>query len=520
MRKITRALVSVSDKTGLVEFCTVLNKHGVEILSTGGTAKLLRGAGLPVKDVSQHTGFPEMLDGRVKTLHPKIAGGILYMRTNPEHVAQAQQNGIAPIDMVVCNLYPFEKTVNKPDVSLAEAIENIDIGGPTMVRAAAKNSADVAVIVSPDQYSRIARELDENDCSLSPQTRFELSLVAFRHTAHYDAAISQYMSAVAVEALPPLLWLEYDESESLREGINPTRPAALYFGPYGVAGGTADSSFISGYEPSAADTINLDCAIRAAISVGGNCATIVRNAVLVDAVAASTAAGSLSDLAHSKGACSGVYIGLSCLLDKECAQIISKCFTAVEGIVAPCFDSEALELICSNKSWGMHARILQYSSPDEQLKRALRFRPVEGGLIAETPEVEGPLVEQFSVASNIEPAPQDWVDAAFAWALLPSYKSASVVLVKDRKLVGYSCMEPDIASAVTAAIWRAGKSARGAFAALCEDPSEPVLTAKLYSAGIRGVIMPGGSRIEEAMANVANHHKTVMFTTGRRIVNL
>ncbi|MFA4987332.1 MAG: bifunctional phosphoribosylaminoimidazolecarboxamide formyltransferase/IMP cyclohydrolase, partial [Candidatus Brocadiia bacterium] len=344
MERIARALVSVSDKTGVVDFCRSLTQMGVEILSTGGTAKTLREAGVPVRDVSEHTGFPEMLDGRVKTLHPKIHGGILYIRANSEHRASVEANAIKPIDMVVCNLYPFEKTVAKQGVSLAEAIENIDIGGPSMVRAAAKNSADVAVLVSPDQYSTVMAELQASGCTLSSQTRFELAVAAFRHTAHYDAAISKYLAAWGDEEMPPLMWIELDRSEKLREGVNQRRTAALY-ATFGVQGGPAEAAFISGWSPSAQDVINLGVAGECARIGGVGCACGIKRGLPVQVFAYDEPAYSLRAVARECGDKEGIYLGLATPVGKELAQVISESFANLEGLAAPNFNEEAIAVL-------------------------------------------------------------------------------------------------------------------------------------------------------------------------------
>ncbi|HEX9079357.1 MAG TPA: bifunctional phosphoribosylaminoimidazolecarboxamide formyltransferase/IMP cyclohydrolase, partial [Desulfuromonadaceae bacterium] len=231
MAKITRALISVSDKTGIIEFAKELARHKVEILSTGGTARLLREAGLAIKDVSEFTGFPEMLDGRVKTLHPKVHGGLLGMRSNPEHVAKMREYGIEPIDMVVVNLYPFEATVEKKECPLAEAIENIDIGGPTMLRSAAKNYPDVTVIVDHSDYRRVLGEMTESGGAVDAKTNFELAVKVFQHTAAYDGAISNYLGARLgdkVEEFPPTFTIQVKKAQDLRYGENPHQTAAFY----------------------------------------------------------------------------------------------------------------------------------------------------------------------------------------------------------------------------------------------------------------------------------------------------
>ncbi len=504
MRKITRALVSVSDKTGIAEFCAALVEMGVEILSTGGTARLLKGKGLPVKDVSEHTGFPEMLDGRVKTLHPLIHGGILFMRSNEEHVRQVRESGIAPIDMVVCNLYPFERTVAKPDVTLAEAIENIDIGGPSMVRAAAKNHADVAVVVSPSQYERVLAEMRANDGALGPQTRFELAVAAFRHTARYDAAISEYLSAVGLDGPPPLLWLELERTESLAGGFESGRPAALYSGPRGVRGGLAESSFAGGPEPDAAELAALGAAFGACEPAGPDAVSLVSGGVLVWLRAGRDLSEAIAE-AGKAGASRPLFLGLGRALDEEAARAARESFGELDGIAAPGFEGGAVELLRRDERWGKGLKLLEARPLEKAPER--RFTPVEGGFVVE----EAPAAEEsYAVLSKREPDDRDWFEAVLARGLLRFYPPCACVLVREGELVGFSGFEPGTLQAAGSAVKRASQRSRGAFAAF-RGPVDAEILPRLFSAGVRGVVCDASGSADERAAALANRYKAVFI---------
>src|SRR5512141_1354126 len=344
MAKITRALISVSDKTGVLEFARELARYNVEILSTGGTAKMLRDAGLPVKDVSEFTGFPEMLDGRVKTLHPKVHGGILGRRGNPEHVRQMKQHGIQPIDLVVVNLYPFEQTVAKPGCSLEDAIENIDIGGPTMLRSAAKNYTDVAVVVSPRDYGRVLDELKKHG-EVSAKTRFELCRTVFLHTARYDSAISAWLDNQVPDdektRFPNILTLQLEKVQNLRYGENPHQEGAFYR-EFGIKEpSVSHAKQLQGKEMSFNNFLDANSALELAKEYDQTAAVIVKHNNPCGVATASSPADAYRKARDCDPVSAfGGVIAFNRMVDFETAKELAATF--VEVVVAPEFTPDAL----------------------------------------------------------------------------------------------------------------------------------------------------------------------------------
>src|ERR1039457_1797635 len=425
MAKISRVLLSVTDKTGIVEFASGLAAMGAELISTGGTARLLRDAGIPVADVRDVTGFPEMLDGRVKTLHPTIAGGILAMRDNPAHMAAIQAHGIAPIDMVVVNLYRFEAVAAKAGAPLAELIENIDIGGPTMLRAAAKNYQDVAVVTAPEDYLTILEELHASGGELSLDTRWQLAKKVFRTTADYDAAISARLEQMDSQAaLPKTLAIRAPKLMDLRYGENPHQAAALYGRPgQGIAG----AAQLHGKELSYNNLVDLDAAWQLVNEFERPAVAIVKHTnpcgcaeqlTLVEAYRKAFEADPVSAY--------GGVIGINRPIDEETAREIAKTF--IEAIAAPDYSAEALAILAAKKNLRL-MRVAPGADP-------LVVKSVSGGYLAQTADCAR--LERAAAVVKTERAPSEaeWAALEFGWKVAKHVKSNAIVYARDGQTVG------------------------------------------------------------------------------------
>jgi phosphoribosylaminoimidazolecarboxamide formyltransferase/IMP cyclohydrolase len=398
LRRIRRALISVSDKTGIVDLTRELARFEVEIISTGGTAKALRDAGLAVRDISEITGFPEMMDGRVKTLHPRVHGGLLALRDNAEHVEAMQQHEIQPIDLVVVNLYPFAETIKRKGVTREEAIEQIDIGGPAMIRSAAKNARDVAVVVSSHEYPDIVNELNQNDGALTLKTRNRLAQKAFEHTAQYDLVVSSYLAADANDPLPDRLSWTMKKVDDLRYGENPHQRAALY--RTSESGGIANAAVLSGKEMSFNNYVDVDaawqlvcdfedtaCAIikhtnPAGVGLGHDPAEAYRKALATDPVSAF-----------------GGIVAFNCTVDVAAAQEVIKIFTEV--VIAPEYDAAALEVLKSKKN----LRVVHMGERDES--REVELKQIGGGMLVQTADDSQLDQGQLKVVTTRKPTEEE-----------------------------------------------------------------------------------------------------------------
>ncbi|HUU15310.1 MAG TPA: bifunctional phosphoribosylaminoimidazolecarboxamide formyltransferase/IMP cyclohydrolase, partial [Terriglobia bacterium] len=397
MKKIRRALISVSDKTGVAEFAAGLAALGVEILSTGGTAGLLREKALKVRDVSELTGFPEMLDGRVKTLHPKVHGGLLAMRSNPQHQEQVKAQGIEFIDLVAVNLYPFEQTAAKPGVKFEELIENIDIGGPSMIRSAAKNSEDVTVIVEPADYASVLGEMQKNDGSVSRQTRARLARKAFATTAAYDGAISTTLQRWADGALPENLHLNFRKLMDLRYGENPHQKAALYLNPAARGHGLAWARQLQGKELSFNNLVDLEAAWRLVNEFDEPTAAIMKHTNPCGIASGSTLAESYARaLQVDPVSAFGSVIAFNRKLDAPTAEAMAKLF--VEAVVAPGYESAALEKLAGKKN--LRLMDMSTTSGDEY---GPQFKTIGGGLLVQTPDTQGANPAEWKCATERQP---------------------------------------------------------------------------------------------------------------------
>ena len=514
MTKVKRALVSVSDKTGLIDFAKGLSELGIEILSTGGTASALEKAGVPVLAVSDVTKFPEMLDGRVKTLHPAIHGGILAMRDRQEHMEAIKKHGIEPIDMVVVNLYPFESTVSKPGVKLEDAIENIDIGGPSMIRSAAKNHSAVAVVVNPAQYTQILTELKENDCTLSHETRQKLALEAFRSTARYDSAISQYLGKkFGGELFPRNLTLSFEKLGDLRYGENPHQKAAFYkdlfdWTPLSVAG----AEKMHGKEISYCNVIDLDAALAIVSDFEKPTAAVIKHTNPSGVASAATIAEAFR-IAYNADSLSafGCVVGLNRQVDLETAKEISSHF--VEAVIAPGYDPDAEKLLEEKKS----IRLLRTNMPIKREDGRLFMTKVKSGLLVQTDAYAELDRSKLKVVTKRVPTEEEIDAMIFGVKICRHIKSNTILLVKGERTVGVGAGQMSRVDSTTIAGMKAGPEAKGSI--LISDAFFPFRDGVDAAAkvGVSVIIQPGGSVRDEEAINAANEHGMAMVFSGLRL---
>jgi len=517
MAKITRALISLSDKTGIVEFATELAGYGVEILSTGGTAKLLRDAGLPVKDVSEYTGFPEMLDGRVKTLHPKVHGGLLGIRSNPEHLATMKEHGILPIDMVVVNLYPFEATVANPACTLEEAIENIDIGGPTMLRAAAKNNADVTVIVDPADYRTVLDEMKASGGSVARETNFRLAVKVYQQTAAYDGAISNWLGArtgEGVAAWPDTLTLQYRKAQEMRYGENPHQSAAFYVERQVQEASVATARQLQGKELSYNNIGDTDAALECVkqFSEGPACVIVKHANPCGVAIGKNLREAYERAYATDPESAFGGIIAFNGELDVETARAICD-RQFVEVIIAPSVSPGAVEVVAAKKN----VRLLECGMWPAQPSQRLDFKRVNGGILVQDTDLA--LSAELKVVTRRQPTEREMIDLQFAWRVAKFVKSNAIVYGKDGMTIGVGAGQMSrVNSARIAAIKaeHAGLAVKGAV--MASDAFFPFRDGidNAAAVGITAVIQPGGSMRDAEVVAAADEHGMAMVFTGMR----
>ena len=504
--KIKRALISVSDKTGVVSFAGKLHELGVEIISTGGTMKTLREAGIPVTYVSDVTGFPEIMDGRVKTLNPYIHGGILAIRDNPEHAKAMEQHGIKGIDLVVVNLYPFRETIAKPDVTLEDAVENIDIGGPAMIRAAAKNFAYVGVIVNPARYQGVLAELTQNG-ELSAQQRMALAKEAYAHTGSYDAAIARYLSGQLGESLfPDTLQMVYEKVQDLRYGENPHQQAAFYRED-GSTEGIANARQLHGKELSYNNIVDVEAAYAIAADFQQPAAAIIKHTnpcgtAIGDSLAEAYEKAYQADPVSAYG---GI-VGLNRAVDAATAEKISAIF--IEAVIAPEYTPEAIDILTKKKN----IRLLSVPLPSAGLTR-LDMKKVSGGVLLQQMDLVDANRPDMKVVTKRQPTQAEWEELEFAWKVVKHVKSNAIVVTAGKRTLGVGAGQMNRVGSVEIALKQAGQAAEGAV--LASDAFFPfgdsVETAA--KAGIKAIIQPGGSvRDEESIAKADEHGIAMIFT--------
>jgi phosphoribosylaminoimidazolecarboxamide formyltransferase/IMP cyclohydrolase len=547
LRAIRRALLSVSDKTGLVEFASALAGFNVEILSTGGTAKALREAGLVVREVSDVTGFPEMLDGRVKTLHPRIHGGLLAVRDNEAHMQALAEHDIKPIDLIVINLYPFEQTVAREGVALEEAIEQIDIGGPALIRSASKNYGDVAVIISPSSYGEVLGELQKNQGSLSLQTRSRLARQAFQHTARYDFAISHYLEAhtstqnqttpmekdeaveissdftikdylsfaaldsdainAGREKLPSGVSVLLEKRLDLRYGENPHQHSALY--DTDEPGGVAHAELISGKEMSFNNYVDADAAWQLVCDFDETACAIIKHMNPSGVgLGASPEEAYRRALATDPVSAFGGIVAFNCTVDEAAARAVTEIFTEV--VIAPDYESEAVEVLRAKKN----LRILRAGRAQQPV--GLDLKRITGGMLAQTRDTHRLTREDLRVVTARAPSEDETRALLFAWTVCKHTKSNAIVYAREGQTVGVGAGQMSRIDSVRLGAMRAQLPLRGSV--LASDAFFPFRDGLDEAAqhGITAVIQPGGSVRDAEVIAAADEHSLAMVLTGVR----
>ncbi|OSI31813.1 bifunctional phosphoribosylaminoimidazolecarboxamide formyltransferase/IMP cyclohydrolase [Neisseria dumasiana] len=521
MATVKRALISLSDKTGVIEFAQALNTLGIEILSTGGTAKMLADAGVPVIEVADYTGFPEMLDGRVKTLHPKIHGGILGRRDLHEHVEKMKEHDIGNIDLVCVNLYPFAATIAKPGCTLEDAIENIDIGGPTMVRSAAKNWKHVAIVTDNADFNDVITELHHNNGALSDKTRFNLSRKAFSHTAQYDGMISNYLTSVSDEKLsgepeigefPTQFNQSWVKVQEMRYGENPHQHAAFYRDAYPAAGSLSAYNQLQGKELSYNNIADADAAWEAVKAFDQPACVIVKHANPCGVAVADTTlnAYKLAFATDTTSAFGGI-IAFNREVDADTVEAVTGQF--LEVLMAPKFTDKAKEIIAAKKNVRVLEVPLLAGSNRFELKR------VGGGLLVQTPDIHRIKRDDLKVVSKRQPTEQEWQDLMFVWNVAKFVKSNAIVFGKGGQTYGIGAGQMSRVDSTRIAARKAqdgGFDLNGACAA--SDAFFPFRDGVdvIAEQGIKAIIHPGGSMRDEEVFAAADEHGIAMVLTGVR----
>jgi phosphoribosylaminoimidazolecarboxamide formyltransferase/IMP cyclohydrolase len=517
---IERALISVSDKKGIVEFCRALAELKIELVSTGGTASLLRDNKIAVKDVAELTGFPEMMDGRVKTLHPKVHGGILALRDNPAHVAKMKEHGILPIDLVVVNLYPFEATVAR-GAPFEEVVENIDIGGPSMVRAAAKNHQYVGVVVDPTDYDSILSELRENDRSLSAPTRFRLFRKAFQHTARYDGAISNYFSSLDDEKKPQR-WgesftLQVAKIQDMRYGENPHQSAAFYETQGESGPSIARAHQIQGKELSFNNILDADAALSTVLEFSDIATVAIKHN---NPCGVALSKQSLADSFRKAKACDpvsifGGVIAFNRPVDEETAKELKDIF--LEIVIAPSFTAQAKAVLSSAKRL-LNIRLLELDISQPQTG-GYDLRRVRGGLLVQDWDIGKVDVRSCKVVTQRKPTQEEYQALDFAWRVCRHVKSNTIVFAAPDQVLGVGAGQMSRIDSTKIAVMRAathGLDLKGS--AVASDAFYPFRDGldEAANAGAKSVIQPGGSIKDDEVINAANEHGVAMIFTGMR----
>jgi phosphoribosylaminoimidazolecarboxamide formyltransferase/IMP cyclohydrolase len=523
--KVQRAILSVTDKTGLVEFARQLSALHIELISTGGTARLLRDSSVPVRDISELTGFPEMLDGRVKTLHPKVHGGILHRRGNPAHIAAVAEHGIPPIDMVVVNLYAFEETAAKPGVAFEEIIENIDIGGPSMIRSAAKNFPDVAVVTSPSDYASIADELAKNSGALSLDTRWRLAQKAFAATAAYDSAIANTLEKIPASfqlnfnenTFPQTLRLSFQKTLDLRYGENPHQKAAMYSD--GSVCGVANGRQLQGKELSFNNIVDLQAAWDLAQEfdpeIEGVCAIIKHTNPCGTATGKTLAEAYQRALACDPVSAFGGVIAVNRPIDDDAAAEMHKLF--LEVIAAPAFDEAAKARFAGKKNLRLvEVRAQAKAATQSSVLRNLVLKNISGGVLLQDSD-HRPLQDiELKVVTQRPPSPEETRALLFAWKVCKHVKSNAIVYARDGQTVGVGAGQMSRVDSARIGAMKAQLPLAGTVAASDAFFPFPDGVEEIAKAGATAIIQPGGSQRDPEVIAAADRLGLAMLFTGVR----
>jgi phosphoribosylaminoimidazolecarboxamide formyltransferase/IMP cyclohydrolase len=510
-----RALISVSDKTGIVTFAKELEALGYEIVSTGGTYKVLKENRVKVISIDDVTGFPEMLDGRVKTLHPKIHGGLLSVRANKEHMSTCKEHDIELIDIVVVNLYPFEKTISDPNVKVEDAIENIDIGGPSMLRSAAKNYQSVGVIVDPSRYDGIIEELKANKGQLSLKTKETLAYEVFAHTSRYDTIIASYLKTNVVkneesDTLPDVLVPQLVKQSDLRYGENPHQKAAFYRLANRLQPGLIGLKQLHGKELSYNNIVDLEAAALIVKEFDLPGASIIKHTNPCGAAVAETIADAYKNAYECDPVSAfGSIVGLNRPVDEATANEISKTF--VEAVIAPKFDKEAVDILSKKPS----IRLIELENMEE-LEKGYYYKYVDGGFLVQEPDAKKTTQKDLNVVTKAKPSNKELHELVFAFQLVKYVKSNAILVVKDGKAVGVGAGQMSRVEAVEIALKKAAELGEGAV--LASDAFFPFKDSVelAQKAGVKAIIQPGGSKRDQESIDACDEHGISMVFTGVR----
>jgi phosphoribosylaminoimidazolecarboxamide formyltransferase/IMP cyclohydrolase len=526
--RIRHALLSVSDKRGLTEFARGLSAHGVELFASGGTFRHLQAAGLSVREIGQYTGFPEMLDGRVKTLHPKVHGGILARHDRPDDLAALAEHGIVTFELVVVNLYPFEQTVARPEVAWDEALEQIDVGGPTLVRAAAKNHAFVTVCTDPAQYGLVLEQIvAEGGTTL--ELRKQLAAAAFARTAEYDRAISGYLAAQLpgepsaagaageVQARwPRRLSVLLDLEQALRYGENPHQAAALYRLPETAAGTLVRAEQLHGKELSYNNLLDLDSALAVVRSLVRPAVAVIKHNNPCGAAWAERLARALAKAWEGDPQSAfGSVLAFNRPVDAGCAEYLAEPGRFVEALVAPEFEPAAVEILTTRPKWKDNVRLVRVGEPSGR-GQAHVLRQIDGGFLVQTPDDAADAEDQWRVVTDAGPTAAQLDDLRLAWSVVRHVKSNAIVLAADGAVCGVGAGQMSRVDAVEIALRKAGPRAHGAVLASDAFFPFPDSVEAAAAAGVAAFIQPGGSRRDHEAIAACNRHGLPMLFTGRR----
>ena len=513
---IQRALISTSDKFGLAAFAQGLAAAGIAIYSTGGTRRHLESEGLTVLDVADYTGFPEMMDGRVKTLHPKVFAGILCRHDRADDREALATHAIQSFELVVVNLYPFEETIGRSETTPAEAIEQIDIGGPSLVRAAAKNHLFVTIATHPNQYSSVLQEITDNGCT-SLELRRQLATAAFQSTAAYDRAIADYFTDEGnVTDFPATLDVRLKRQAVLRYGENPHQPAALYRqleirGPSLVA-----ARQLNGKELSYNNLLDLDSALGIVRLVESPAVAVIKhNNPCGAATAEELSVAARRALDGDPVSAFGSVLGLNRPVDAETAEVLVTPGQFIEAIVAPDFSTDALEILTTKPKWRNNVRLMQVGQLHESPSKR-HFRSLEGGMLVQDADVDSDPKDDWQVATQVEPSESVWTELAFSWSIVRHVKSNAILLCREGALCGVGAGQMSRIDAVDIAISKAAERASGSVLASDAFFPFPDSIVKAAEAGVVAIIQPGGSRKDEEVIAASNECGVPMVLTGRR----
>lgn len=507
--KVKRALVSVSDKTGIIDFVKQLVELGIEVISTGGTKQKIEEAGLPVTNISEVTNFPEILNGRVKTLHPNVHGGLLAIRSNEEHVKQLEEHGIQPIDLVVVNLYPFQAAIAKEDATFADAIENIDIGGPAMLRASAKNHQDVTVIVDPNDYEQVINELKANG-ETTLETRRRLAAKVFRHTAAYDAVIANYLTKEAGEEFPESFTMTYTKKQDLRYGENPHQKAAFYEAPNRKGTTLAAAKQLHGKELSYNNIQDANAALQIVKEFSEPAVVAVKHMNPCGVGCGDTVLSAYKK-AYEADPVSifGGIIAANREIDAETAEEMKKIF--LEIIIAPSFSQEALDILTEKKN----LRLLTVDMNDTE-KDELQVTSVSGGLLVQDVDRYTLDDANITIPTKRKPTEEEWEALKLAWKVVKHVKSNAIVLAKNNRTIGIGAGQMNRVGAAKIAIEQAGEEAKGSV--MGSDAFFPMndTVEAAGKAGVKAIIQPGGSIRDQESIDKADEYGIAMVFTGVR----